>query len=103
MTPEIVDNLGRGRVWTGQQALEHGLVDEIGDQNRAVRIAQELAGLPQDDRPRLVHYPEERSILSVLMEGGDGIWGGVVEGWVRSWRLPAGSSTWGVLDVRLMP
>ncbi len=103
LTPEIVDNLGRGRVWTGEQALEHGLIDELGDQSRAVRIAQDLAGMPEDATPRLVHYPEERSILDVILEGGDGLWAGVVEDWVRSWRLPAGTSTWGVVDLRFLP
>ena len=38
--------LARGRVWTGRQALERGLVDELGDFTTAVRRAQELAGIP---------------------------------------------------------
>jgi protease-4 len=103
LTPERVDSLGRGRVWTGQQALEHGLIDELGDQSDAIRLAQDLAGMPEDARPRLVHYPKPRSILDVFLAGGDGMFAGVVEGWVRSWRLPAGTSTWGVLDVRFLP
>jgi protease-4 len=45
MTKEQIDAVGQGRVWTGEQALEHGLVDEIGDLNRAVEVAAELAGL----------------------------------------------------------
>jgi protease-4 len=44
-TKEEIDNIGQGRVWTGEQALENGLVDEIGDLNRAVEVAAELAGL----------------------------------------------------------
>lgn len=103
LTPERVDSLGRGRVWTGQQALEHGLIDELGDQRHAIQLAQDLAGLPEDARLRLVHYPEPRSILDVFLAGGDGMFAGVVEGWVRSWRLPAGTSTWGVLDVHFLP
>ncbi|MDR0394600.1 MAG: signal peptide peptidase SppA [Tannerella sp.] len=42
-----IDNVGQGRVWTGEQALERGLVDEIGDLDRAVEVAAELAGLTE--------------------------------------------------------
>jgi protease IV len=42
-----IDRLGRGRVWTGRQALERGLVDEIGDFAHAVRRAADLAGIPE--------------------------------------------------------
>ncbi|MDR2385540.1 MAG: signal peptide peptidase SppA [Tannerella sp.] len=45
MTIEQIDAIGQGRVWTGEQALERGLVDETGDLNRAVEAAAELAGL----------------------------------------------------------
>lgn len=45
MTPEAVDAVGQGRVWTGQQALEKGLVDELGGIDTAIRTAAELAGL----------------------------------------------------------
>jgi protease-4 len=45
LTKEEIDNVGQGRVWTGEQALGRGLVDEIGDLHRAVEVAAELAGL----------------------------------------------------------
>ena len=45
MTKEEIDNVGQGRVWTGEQALKIGLVDEIGDIDRAIEVAAELAGL----------------------------------------------------------
>ncbi len=45
LTKEEVDNLGRGRIWTGEQAKENGLVDELGGLSRALEIAQEKAGL----------------------------------------------------------
>jgi protease-4 len=44
---EAVDAVGGGRVWTGQQALAHGLVDELGDLKAAVAKARALAGLPE--------------------------------------------------------
>lgn len=44
-SPEDVDAVGAGRVWTGRQALDHGLIDELGGLDRAIGKAQELAGL----------------------------------------------------------
>jgi protease-4 len=43
-----IEAIARGRVWTGRQALEWGLVDELGDFALAVRRARELAGIPED-------------------------------------------------------
>jgi protease-4 len=45
MTKEEVDKIGQGRVWTGQQALTLGLVDELGGIDDAIRTAAALAGL----------------------------------------------------------
>jgi len=60
MTMEDVDAIGRGRVWTGTQALERGLVDEIGGFDAAVAAAKELAGIDADVSVRLVDYPRLR-------------------------------------------
>lgn len=43
---ETLDGIANGRVWTGRQALANGLVDELGDFQRAVELACELANLP---------------------------------------------------------
>lgn len=43
-----VDEIGGGRVWTGAQAIEHGLVDELGNLQRAIDKARELAQLPPE-------------------------------------------------------
>ena len=45
MTPEQVHEVARGRVWTGADALAHGLVDELGGIDRAAAIARRRAGL----------------------------------------------------------
>jgi len=45
MSKERVDQLGRGRVWTGEQALKNGLVDELGGLNDAIAFAATQAGL----------------------------------------------------------
>jgi protease IV len=47
-----IEAVARGRVWTGRDALEAGLVDELGGLRDAVRIARERASLP-DDAPVL--------------------------------------------------
>ncbi|NOH79245.1 signal peptide peptidase SppA [Vibrio sp. RE86] len=44
---DTVDSVAQGRVWTGQDALEFGLVDKIGDFDDAVKLAAELAKLEQ--------------------------------------------------------
>jgi len=46
MTAEQVHDVARGRVWTGADALAHGLVDELGGMEHAAAIARRRAGLP---------------------------------------------------------
>lgn len=48
LTPEAVDAVGGGRVWTGAQALDHKLVDELGGIEAALAKARQLASLPDD-------------------------------------------------------
>ncbi|BBX65369.1 signal peptide peptidase SppA [Mycobacterium saskatchewanense] len=57
MTVDAVDRVARGRVWTGADALERGLVDELGGLKTAVRRAKVLAGLDEDTEVRLLSYP----------------------------------------------
>lgn len=55
---ERVLEIARGRVWTGAQALDLGLVDEIGGFRDAVAAAKELAGIAPEGDIRLRRYPE---------------------------------------------
>ena len=57
MTVEEVDAVARGRIWTGADALERGLVDELGGMRAAVRRAKVLAGLDADTEVSLVGFP----------------------------------------------
>ncbi|MDC8981193.1 signal peptide peptidase SppA [Mycobacterium marinum] len=66
---EDVDAVARGRVWTGADALERGLVDELGGFRTAVRRAKVLAGLDEDTEVRLVGYPGS-SLLDLLWPRG---------------------------------
>jgi protease-4 len=55
---EAIEEVARGRVWTGRQALSLGLIDEIGDFETAVRRAKELAEIPLDaDVPVMLMRP----------------------------------------------
>lgn len=58
MTPEAVDHIAQGRVWTGNQALKNGLVDKIGTLNDAILKAEQLA---QTENPAVVRYPAPKS------------------------------------------
>jgi len=67
MSKEEVDRIGKGRVWTGSQAKEHGLVDELGGLTRAIEVAKELAGIPSEEGVRLVVVPRKVSFWEIFM------------------------------------
>lgn len=66
MTPEQVRAIAGGRVWTGQQALERGLVDHIGGFQVALGRARALAGIAEDARVQLRYYPAEENPFEAL-------------------------------------
>ena len=57
MSAEAVDAIARGRVWTGADAKERGLVDELGGLRTAIARAKVLAGLEPDADVRIASYP----------------------------------------------
>ena len=57
LTVEEVDEIARGRVWTGADAAERGLVDELGGLRTAIRRAKILAGLDADAKVKITAYP----------------------------------------------
>lgn len=57
MTPEAVDAIGRGRVFTGVQAVENGLVDVLGGFDVALAEAKRLADIDADAEVELVQFP----------------------------------------------
>ena len=66
---ERVNEIGRGRVWTGAQGKDLGLVDEIGGLTRAIAVARGLAGVPSGARVELVYYPREKPFFESLLFG----------------------------------
>ena len=63
-------SIAQGRVWTGTQAKERGLVDEFGGLDRAVEIAKQLANIPADKNVRRVVLPAPRTFLERFLGGG---------------------------------
>ncbi len=61
-------DLAGGRVWTGRQAKENGLVDELGTLDDAIAAAKKLAGLPADSEPELLLLPKPRTLLDMLLD-----------------------------------
>jgi protease IV len=68
MTPERVDAVAQGRVWTGKQAKELGLVDELGGLDRALALAKERAKIPATSGVELVVYPPKKSLFEVFAD-----------------------------------
>jgi protease-4 len=77
-TPERIDAIAQGRVWTGQQAKEVGLVDELGGLDTAIAAAKQRARIPPDEDVDLVMYPPRRSFYEALAEQFGGPSGGSV-------------------------
>jgi protease-4 len=73
MTFDEAQKLAHGRVWSGRQAKENGLVDELGGLDRAIEIAKELAKIPADEKVTVVHFPKKKSLLEVVTGDGGGI------------------------------
>ena len=67
-TPERIDAIAQGRVWTGKQAKELGLVDELGGLNRAIAIAKERAKIAPGSEVELVVFPPKKSLFEVVSE-----------------------------------
>ena len=65
MSVEQLESLAGGRVWTGEQALQSGLVDLFGDLDRAIEIAAEKAGISGDFRLR--YYPVQKDPIEELL------------------------------------
>jgi protease-4 len=69
MDAAAVGKVAEGRVWTGAQALERGLVDEDGGLREAIAAAKAEAGIPADRPVQILHLPEPKSIIELLLFG----------------------------------
>ena len=67
---QYIDSVAQGRVWTGAQAKDRGLVDEFGGLERAVEVAKQLAKIPADKGVERVILPYPTTFLQQLLSGG---------------------------------
>ena len=67
-TPQKIDAIAQGRVWTGHQAKENGLVDSLGGLDAAVAIAKQRAKLAADAEVELVVFPPRKSFYELLTD-----------------------------------
>ncbi len=73
MSFEEAELLGHGRVWTGRQAADNGLIDALGNYDDAVALAAELAEIDSEKPPKIVHLPEVKGLLGSLFGGESGV------------------------------
>jgi len=67
-TPEKIDAIAQGRVWTGRQAKQNGLVDELGGLDRAIAIAKQRAKIAADSDVEIVAYPPRKNFYELLSD-----------------------------------
>lgn len=100
MSVENVDAVGQGRVWTGTEALEKGLVDEIGTiEDAIIYAALSIDGITDIEDVQIAEFPKPLSTFETLMEsfGGSGqnVFSGTplesVESAFKDWSVPSES------------
>lgn len=89
MTPEQVHPIAAGRVWTGRQAFERKLVDELGGLDAAIRKARSLAGLDEKAPVREARPPKRMIPPTQSTAGAAGFLGYILEGVSILSRAPA--------------
>ncbi len=62
-----IDPIAQGRVWTGAQAKQNGLVDQLGGIDTAIEMIRKRAKIGASEKINLVMYPPKRSLLEMLM------------------------------------
>lgn len=68
LSPDAVAALAKGRVWTGQQAYENGLIDELGGFDAALDYTKNLLGLTESDAVTLTPYPAPAGVLDRVLK-----------------------------------
>jgi protease-4 len=68
MTFDAVDEVAQGRIWTGEQALELGLVDELGGLDTAIALLKKKLDISEEDDVRIVTYPRPGSPFDIIFQ-----------------------------------
>ena len=101
MKTQDVDKIARGRVWTGEQARQLGLVDELGGLYTAVARARTLARIPAGETVSLLTLPPRRSLWDKILDlaGETEALGSQVSprAWLQGLESLAGQPVWALL------
>lgn len=92
---EEIEPFAQGRVWSGQRALGHGLIDATGGIDAAVELLRKKAGIKEDEVVRLVVFPSPRSWFDVWFRpapSDESAWD--AETALLARKLPAGLAPW---------
>ena len=101
---ERVEELARGRIWSGRDALENGLIDGLGGLDVAFGLAKERAGI--DGEAQVVLFPEEKDPIEQLIEDllqasvPAGLDPAAVEAWVEEQDRPRFEARMPAIEVR---
>lgn len=68
LPPGAVAQSAKGRVWTGRQAKQLGLVDDLGGLTDAIKVARDIAGIPADQPTVVAVFPEPLSPIETIRE-----------------------------------
>jgi protease-4 len=68
LSPDQVEAVAKGRVWTGEEAKAKGLVDELGGYAVALKLALDAAKIPADKPYRLAVFPREKSMAELIYD-----------------------------------
>lgn len=68
LPPARVQEIAKGRIWTGEDAKQLGLVDELGGLHTALRLAKEAAGIPETEDVELRQFPLKKGPTKQLFE-----------------------------------
>jgi len=64
---EQARSYAKGRVWLGNDAKNHGLIDGLGGLETAIGIAKKRIGISKDQQARIIHYPKKKDMISELL------------------------------------
>ena len=71
MDLDKLKTLAGGRVWSGRQAKDKGLIDEVGTLADAIRVAQEMANMDPKEKPKLRILPKPKTFFEQMFEDAD--------------------------------
>jgi protease IV len=99
-----VDSVGRGRVWTGRQALDRKLIDGLGNLDAAVLAVKRAAGIDSTEKVTLDHYPKPEGLLATLLGmNPTGLPGVLAQRWIEERRKSWSDLNRGTLQLMDLP